>query len=63
MINEYKCGVCFEPSDLNGLKQFIETLSLDRLEELKIMGKKARMLSETKYSEKNILDKYIKIFE
>lgn len=63
MIKENKCGVCFDANDSEGLQRFLESLSEESLGELKDMGQRARDLCQNKYSEKIILDKYVKLFE
>lgn len=62
-IKEYKCGVCFAANDDEGLQLYLESLSKESLKELKEMGQRALALSQNKYSEKIILDKYVKLFE
>lgn len=61
MITEEKIGYCFDPNDKYSLITFLNNLSVADTDNLKMLGKKARLLAETKYSEKIILDKYYSI--
>lgn len=61
ILEENKNGVCFEPSDTEGLIAFLVSLNVDSLAELKEKGKISRKLAEEKYSEEVILRKFMEI--
>jgi glycosyltransferase involved in cell wall biosynthesis len=59
VVQENGIGFCFEPSDREGIVGFLKNLSLERKAELEEMGKQARHLAETVYSQEIILSKYV----
>lgn len=61
MLEENGNGVCFEPSDTEGLRQFLCSLNTDSLGELKEKGKISRKLVEEKYSKEVILQKFVEV--
>lgn len=61
MIEENGNGVCFEPSDSEGLKQFLCSLNADSVRELQEKGKISRKLAEDKYSKDVILQKFVEV--
>ncbi len=61
MIQEEEIGFCFDPTDSIAINRFLNEISLSKIQDFKIMGEKARRIAENIYSEKKILDKYIKI--
>ena len=61
LIDENEIGYCFSPNDREQLLLFLKNLSLNELDKLTAMGNKARCLAEIKYSEENILNKYLQI--
>lgn len=61
MIEENGNGVCFEPSDLEGLKKFLFSLNADSVSELQEKGKISRKLAEEKYSKEVILKKFTEV--
>ena len=60
-VEENKIGYCFEPNDEKGVVEFIGSLSQNAIPDLRLKGKKARMLAENSYSKHSILSKYIEI--
>lgn len=61
MLEENGNGVCFEPSDTEGLKQFLCSLNADSVSELQEKGKISRNLAEEKYSKEVILQKFVEV--
>lgn len=61
LIDENEIGYCFSPNDREQLLLFLKNLSLNELDKLTAMGNKARCLAEIKFSEENILNKYLQI--
>ena len=61
MIEENGNGVCFEPSDVEGLKKFLCSLNADSVSELQEKGKISRKLAEEKYSKEVILKKFTEV--
>lgn len=60
-IKENKSGFCFDAEDEAGITRFLQGLSLKKKSDLVEMGRRARYVAENKYSEKIILDKFIKV--
>ena len=58
-VEENQIGFCFEPDDNNGIISFLQSLNMRDLSKLKEMGRKARMLAESRYSKTVILDKFL----
>ena len=58
-VEENQIGFCFEPDDNNGIISFLHSLNAGELPMLKDMGRKARLLAESKYSKAVILGKFI----
>lgn len=61
MLEENSNGVCFEPSDTEGLIAFLVSLNVNSLAELKAKGNISRRLAEEKYSEEVILRKFVEM--
>lgn len=61
-IKEHNLGFCFEPSDKNGIKQWLIDLNSQNRYDFRKMGDNAYNLANTIYSEKNILNKYSQLF-
>lgn len=61
MVKEYDLGYVFDPMDVDGLIAFIERLSIDFLEKLRLKGDAARMIAEQYYSEEIIINKFITV--
>lgn len=61
MIEENGNGVCFEPSDNEGLKTFLYSLNADSVLEFRAKGKISRKLAEEKYSKTVILNKFLEV--
>lgn len=59
MVKENGNGVCFEPNDTLGLKDFLQKLNTDYRTTLRAMGAISRKLAEDKYSKEAILKKYV----
>lgn len=59
MIKDFEIGYCFDSKDVRGISNFFSHLTSSRISELKYMGKKARIIAETKYSEEVILKKFV----
>lgn len=59
LIDENEIGYCFSPNDREQLLLFLKNLTSNELDKLTTMGNKARSLAEIKYSEENILNKYL----
>ena len=62
MIKEYQVGFVFAPDNQIGIKNFLSNLSIDKKQELREMGERARKLAEDVYSEQVIIKKYSKLF-
>lgn len=60
-VEENQIGYCFEPDDKKGIQEFIQSLSIDSLPRLQMMGKKARMVAEYNYSKNAILKKFLEV--
>ena len=60
-VEENQIGYCFEPDDKKGIQEFIQSLSIDSLPRLQMMGKKARMVAEHNYSKNAILKKFLEV--
>ena len=60
-INGVRMAMCFEPSDIEGLKQFLCSLNADSVGELQEKGKISRKLAEEKYSKEVILQKFVEV--
>lgn len=58
-VEENQIGYCFEPDDRKGIVSFLLSLGTGDLSKLNEMGRKARLLAETRYSKSKILDKFI----
>lgn len=58
MVEENNNGVCFEPSDNEGLCKFLSSLTAESLDKLKKMGEISRVLAEKYYSKELILNKF-----
>lgn len=61
MVEENKIGYCFSLSEQENLISFLQNISLKSLSEFKQMGYVSRSLTETKYSEDDILNKYFEV--
>lgn len=61
VVEEYGNGVCFEPSDTNGLCTFLRSLNVNSFARLQEMGKISRKLAEEKYSKETILNKFVEV--
>jgi glycosyltransferase involved in cell wall biosynthesis len=61
MVEENKIGYCFSPDEQENLISFLQNISFKILPEFKQMGYVSRSLAETRYSEDNILDKYLEV--
>lgn len=60
-IKENQLGFCFDTEDTAGISNFLQDLNLKKKSDLSEMGRRARSIAENKYSERVILDKYIKV--
>ena len=60
-VEENQIGYCFEPDDKKGIQEFIQSLFIDSLPRLQMMGKKARMVAEYNYSKNAILKKFLEV--
>lgn len=59
MLKENGNGVCFEPSDTLGLKNYLLKLNANSRITLRKMGRISRKLAEEKYSKEVIMNKYL----
>lgn len=62
VIKEAKIGYVFANSDIQGLKSWLTNVNEDIRSELKEMGKRAKELALTRFSEETILSKYTNLF-
>lgn len=62
VIKEAKIGYVFANSDIQGLKSWLTNVNEDIRSELKEMGKSAKELALTRFSEETILSKYTNLF-
>ncbi len=62
VIKEAKIGYVFANSDIQGLKSWLTNVNEDIRSELKEMGKRAKELTLTRFSEETILSKYTNLF-
>lgn len=62
MVEENQVGYCFEPDDKQEIIAFLRSLNAGDLIKLKEMGHNARLLAESKYSKKVIINKFLKQF-
>ena len=63
MVRENNIGVTFSPTDTEGLRQWLSALTPADKENLRSMGRRARQLALTTYSQPTILNKYNAIFD
>lgn len=63
MIEESNIGYSYSMNDKDGILEFFNSLTLDKLAELQNKGKQARVLAEKKFSEEVILEKYLNLFD
>ena len=63
MIEESNIGYSYSMNDKDGILEFFNSLTLDKLAELQNKGKQARVLAEKKFSEEVILEKYVNLFD
>jgi len=61
MVEENKIGYCFSPREQEKLILFLQNISFESLSEFEQMGYVSRALAETKYSEDDILNKYLDV--
>ena len=61
VIKENEIGFCFETNDVEGIYDFFKELDFNKKLLLETMGKKARKLAESEYSEEIILKKYLQV--
>lgn len=61
-INEYDLGYCFAPNDTAGLLGWIDSLTPEVIPELRTKGANALKVANTIFSEKEILNKYLRLF-
>ena len=61
LIKEKKIGHCFSNNDERGIVEFLDSLNSFSLNKFEEMGKIARNLAESKYSEDIILSKFMKV--
>ena len=59
LVKEKQVGYVFEPSDREGIINFITSLSFDKCAEFKEMGQRARKVAETEYAKEIILNKFV----
>lgn len=60
LIQEESIGYCFSTEDKKGVIEFLNNLTINSLNQLEEMGKKARIIAERKYSEDIILSKFFR---
>lgn len=60
IIKENSIGYCFENDDIEGLKNFLNNLSIRDKEEFKRMGDRARALAVSCFTKKEIINKFIR---
>jgi len=60
IIKENEIGYCFENNDIEGLKYFLNNLSIKDKEEFNIMGNRARALAVRCFTKKVIINKFIR---
>lgn len=61
MLEENGNGVCFEPSDVEGLKKFLCSMYTESISVLQEKGKISRKLAEERYSKEVILQKFVEV--
>ncbi len=61
MINEFKCGVCFDKDERAETINFLNTLNERNLQVFRLMGLQARSVAEGNYAKEAILNKFKKI--
>ena len=59
MVKEESIGYCFSPDDKAGIINFLDNLTMDSLQQLKMMGERAPKVAESRYSENAILNKFL----
>ncbi len=62
MIKQYKCGFAVPPEDPAAFADALEQAGSDR-EELKAMGKRARVLAEKQFGRKKLADEFVDCLE
>lgn len=60
-VSENEMGFCFDNDDVGSLITFLNTLGFESLNQMKVMGKNARLLAQRKYSKNVILQKLSEI--
>ncbi len=60
LVKEKGIGYVFEPSDRQGIVDFLRSLSPKRLSEMKEMGLRARKVAEDEYAKEIILNKFVR---
>lgn len=61
LVKERNIGFCFSPDDKNEIIAFLNSLTIDSLNEIEEKGRKARIVAEEQYSEERILSRYLEV--
>ena len=59
LVKEKQIGYVFNPKDFDGIISFLASLSLDKNDDFKEMGQRARKVAEKEYAKSVILNKYV----
>lgn len=59
LVKEKNIGYVFEPTDRDGIVQFLSSLSSEKRAEFKELGQRARKVAETEYAKDIILNKFV----